>query len=262
MTCGIPQISIEKLSWPLGAGCCAVSVAGMVNVLFAVTGSDHWTFADGTKHPCGYWPEELVAPHRIFTEAGFRITIATPGGVRPTPDQAGFSPEMNGGSAQAGQALRDYIDSISVELDATVALEDVEPADYQLVFIPGGHGPMEDLAVSESFGGQLLQFLRSGTPIAAVCHGPAGLLAARAEDGTWAFDGYRLTGFSNVEENQVGYAERAQWLLEDRLRAEGGRFTAADEAWGPKVVVDRTLYTGQNPASSEPLAEALVKALV
>jgi putative intracellular protease/amidase len=236
-------------------------VVGMVNVLLAVTGSDYWTFADGTKHPCGYWPEELVAPHRIFSEAGFDITIATPGGVRPTPDQAGFTPEMNGGSADAGQALRDYIESISTELDATVALEGIHPADYQLVFIPGGHGPMEDLAVSRSFGAQLMQFLRSSTPIAAVCHGPAALLCAREDDGSWPFSGYRLTGFSNVEESQVGYAERAVWLLEDRLRAEGGLFAAADEAWGPKVVVDRTLYTGQNPASSEPLAEELVKAL-
>jgi putative intracellular protease/amidase len=232
----------------------------MTSILFAVTGSDTWTLADGTKHPCGYWPEELVTPHKVFRAAGFEITLATPGCRRPVPDEAGFSPEMNGGSAAAGQALRDYIASISAEIDNVVKLEDIDPADYDAVFIPGGHGPMEDLAVSESFGRQLAQFAASGKIVSAVCHGPAGLLAAKAADGSWLFEGYELTGFSNVEEDQVGFASRAAWLLEDRLRESGGKYTAAD-AWGPKVVVDRNLYTGQNPASSGALAEEIVKAL-
>lgn len=232
----------------------------MTNVLFAVTGSDVWTFKDGTKHPCGYWPEEVAAPHEIFTGAGFDITFATPGGVRPTDDQAGYSPEMNGGSAEAGQKIKAYIASISGELDKAVALEDIDPADYDLVFIPGGHGPMEDLAVDTSFGAQLAQFLDTGKPVAAVCHGPAGLLAAKRPDGTWLFKGYAMTGFSNVEEGQVGFADKAPWLLEDRLKESGGTFSAAD-AWAPKVVIDRNLYTGQNPASSVALAEALVKAV-
>jgi putative intracellular protease/amidase len=230
------------------------------SVLFAVTGSNVWTFKDGTKHSCGYWPEELAAPHEVFTAAGFDITIATPGGVRPTPDQAGYSPEMNGGSAEAGQKIKDYIASISGEIDKVVKLEDINPADYDLVFIPGGHGPMEDLAVDASFGAQLNQFLDSGKPVAAVCHGPAGLLSARRGDGSWSFAGYQLTGFSNVEEAQVGFADKAPWLLEDKLTSSGASYSAAD-AWGPKVVVDRNLYTGQNPASSVPLADALVEAL-
>jgi putative intracellular protease/amidase len=232
----------------------------MTSILFAITGADHWTLADGTKHPCGYWPEELVTPHRVFTAAGFDVTLASPGGVRPVPDQAGFSPEMNGGSAAAGQALRDYIEAISAEIDKVVPLEDIKPTDYSAVFIPGGHGPMEDLAVSESFGAQLSEFVAGDRIVSAVCHGPAGLLAARRPDGAWLFDGYALTGFSNLEEGQVGFAERAPWLLEDRLTENGGTFSAGD-AWGPKIVVDRNLYTGQNPASSEALAEAIVKAL-
>ncbi|HEX3829505.1 MAG TPA: type 1 glutamine amidotransferase domain-containing protein [Sporichthyaceae bacterium] len=232
----------------------------MTSILFAITGSDHWTLADGTKHPCGYWPEELVTPHRVFTAAGFDITLASPGGVRPVPDQAGFTPEMNGGSAAAGAALRDYIDSISAQIDKVVPLEELKPTDYDAVFIPGGHGPMEDLAVSESFGAQLTQFLDSGRIVSAVCHGPAGLLAGRRPDGSWLFAGYALTGFSNVEEGQVGFAERAPWLLEDKLTGNGGVFSAG-APWAPKVVVDRTLYTGQNPASSQELSEAIVRAL-
>lgn len=226
---------------------------GITSVLIAVTGADYWTLADGTKHPCGYWPEELVVPHRIFTEAGFNITIATPGGIRPTADQAAFADEP-------GQALKEYIDSISSELDATVSIEGLDPAAFQLIFIPGGSGAMEDLPVSEPLGALLLQFKQIGTPIAAVCHGPAGLLSAREEDGAWAFADYQLTAFTNVEEGHLGHADRAPWLLEDRLQAEGGVFSSADP-WQPKTVVDRTLYTGQNPASSEPLATELVRVL-
>ena len=231
----------------------------MTNILFAITGSDTWTLADGTKHPCGYWPEELVAPHKVFTAAGAEITLATPGGVRPVPDEAGFTPEMNGGSAEAGQAIRDYIAAIAAEIDKVVKLEDVLPGDYDAVFIPGGHGPMEDLAVSESFGRQLGEFVAAGKIVAAVCHGPAGLLAARRNDGGWLFDGYRMTGFTNAEETQVGFAARAAWLLEDELIKRGAAFEST-EPWAPRVVTDRELYTGQNPASSEQLARAVIEA--
>lgn len=224
------------------------------SVLIAVTGADYWTLADGTKHPCGYWPEELVVPHRIFTEAGFDITIATPAGVRPTADESGFA-------AESGQKLRDYIDSIGSELNATIPIEGLRAADFQLIFIPGGSGPMEDLHDHAPLGALLLEFLRSDTPIAAVCHGVAGLLSARDGDDSWAFAGYRLTAFTNAEEQQLGHAHLAPWLLEDRLRAEGGILSSADGPWQPHTVADRTLFTGQNPASTESLAHDLVKLL-
>ncbi|MDG5481922.1 MULTISPECIES: type 1 glutamine amidotransferase domain-containing protein [Mycobacteriaceae] len=230
----------------------------MTSVLIAVTGVDYWTLADGTKHSCGYWPEELATPHRVFAEAGFDITIATPGGVTPTDDKAGYTPEMNGGSVEAGEAIAAYIASIGDELNSAKVLEDLDPTDFDLVFMPGGHGPMEDLAVSERFGAMVRAFADSGKPVAAVCHGPAALLAARSDDGNWLFSGYQITAFSNVEEDQVGHAESAAWLLEDRLKAEGGLYTSAAEPWGERVVVDRNLYTGQNPASSEALARRLV----
>lgn len=230
----------------------------MASVLIAVTGVDYWTFADGTKHPCGYWPEEVATPHRMFTGAGWDITIATPGGVPPTADKAGYSPEMNGGSAEAGQVIADYIASISDQLSSARVLEDQKSATFDLLFLPGGHGPMEDLAISAPLGKLMRDFVDAGKPIAAVCHGPAALLAAVNDDGRWVFDGYKLTGFSNEEESQLGYADKAEWLLEDRLKDRGGMYSKSAEPWGVYVVVDRNLYTGQNPASSEPLARRLV----
>lgn len=232
----------------------------MASVLMAVTGADFWTFADGEKHPCGYWPEEVAVPHQVFTAAGLDVTIATPAGVKPTADEAGFSPEMNGGSAEAGEALRSYLTSIDEELSSAAVLENLDATGFDIVFIPGGHGPMEDLATSTSFGAQLRAAHDAGRIISAVCHGPAGLLAAKNDDGTWLFSGHEVTGFTNVEEGQVGYATRAAWLLEDRLNELGGKFQA-NEAWAPLVVVDRQLYTGQNPASSKEISERLVAAV-
>src|ERR1700738_831671 len=155
----------------------------MTRVLFAVSGSDYWTLADGTRHPCGYWPEELAVPHEVFSQAGFEITVATPGAVTPTADEAGFTAAMNGGSEEPGQRFRAYLDSISGQLSTPMALEDAEPADYDLVFVPGGDGPMKDLAASSSSGGLVADFTALGKPVAAVCHGPAALLPAVDNDG-------------------------------------------------------------------------------
>jgi len=232
----------------------------MTRVLFAVSGSDHWTLADGARHPCGYWPEELAVPHETFRAAGFDLTVATPGAVAPTADEAGFSPEMNGGSAEPGARFRAYLAGIGAELSTPADLDLLTANDFDLLFVPGGHGPMEDLAVSDRFGALVVEFTARDKPVAAVCHGPAALLPA-AGAGGWLFAGRRVTGFSNVEEAQVGFADRAPWLLEDRLTEHGGRFEKSAGAWEPHVVADGNLYTGQNPASSAPLAARLVREL-
>lgn len=230
----------------------------MTRVLLAVTGSDHWTLADGTRHPCGYWPEELAVPHEAFTAAGFDVTVATPGGAVPTADEAGFTAAMNGGSEEPGRRFRAYLDSIAEPLLAPADLDTANAADYDLIFVPGGHGPMEDLARCAGFGALVADFTRRGKPVAAVCHGPAALLPAIDGDGKWVFDGRRVTGFTNAEEAQVGFADKANWLLEDRLVSAGGLFEHSGEPWATHVVVDENLYTGQNPASSLPLAQALI----
>ncbi|MEU1026435.1 type 1 glutamine amidotransferase domain-containing protein [Streptomyces sp. NPDC005900] len=230
----------------------------MSKILFVVTGADHWTLADGSTHPTGFWAEEAVAPYQVFKAAGHEIVVATPGAVVPTVDQGSLAPEVNGGQEGADKvaaALADF-----PELQRPVELAAVDLAEYAAVFYPGGHGPMEDLAVDADSGKLLTLALEIGMPLGVVCHAPAALLAATKADGTNPFAGYRLTGFTNAEERQAGFAERAKWLLQDRLVALGADFQEG-EPWAPKVVVDRNLVTGQNPASSAPLAEELLKKL-
>ncbi|MEV6976981.1 aldehyde dehydrogenase family protein [Kitasatospora sp. NPDC093806] len=231
----------------------------MTAALFVVTGATHWTLADGTTHPTGYWAEELAEPHRVFREAGYEITIATPGGVAATVDQGSLGAEVNGGRERA-DAIAGYLDSIRASLTAPARLEDIDPDAYDLVFYPGGHGPMEDLAVDEASGRILTRTLDAGRPLGVLCHAPAALLAARRADGSWPFAGYRMTAFTNTEEAAVGLAAGAAWLVQDRLVELGADFTEA-APFTPHTVVDRNLYTGQNPASSAALAHRLVEAL-
>ncbi|MER7578710.1 type 1 glutamine amidotransferase domain-containing protein [Kitasatospora sp. NPDC097691] len=221
----------------------------MADILFVLTGSDVWTLNDGTKHPTGFWAEEAVVPYQAFTVAGHRVTVATPGGVVPVADRASLT---DPGIARALEGID--------EIRRPLVLAEVDQADYDAVFYPGGHGPMEDLAVDDDSGRLLTAALASGRPLGVVCHGPAALLAARTEDGGSPFAGYRLTGFTNAEETQAGLADRAPWLLQDRLVALGADYEEG-EAWAPHSVVDRNLVTGQNPASSALVAAGLLKLL-
>ncbi|CAM5343831.1 MULTISPECIES: type 1 glutamine amidotransferase domain-containing protein [Streptomyces] len=230
----------------------------MAKILFVVSGADHWTLADGTAHPTGFWAEEAVAPYRAFTAAGHEVVVATPGGVVPTVDRGSLAPEVNGGQ-EGADAVAAGLEAFE-ELRRPVALEDVDPDAYDAVFYPGGHGPMEDLAVDPVSGRLLARVLASGKPLGVVCHGPAALLAATGPDGANAFARYRLTGFTNAEEAQAGFADRAEWLLQDRLVALGADFQEG-EPWAPFVITDRNLITGQNPASSVPLATEMLNRL-
>ncbi|MEH0580936.1 MULTISPECIES: type 1 glutamine amidotransferase domain-containing protein [Streptomyces] len=230
----------------------------MAKILFVMTGADHWTLADGTQHPTGFWAEEAVAPYETFRAAGHEIVVATPGGVVPTVDKGSLAAEVNGGQEGADRIAATL--AAMTELQQPIPLEDVDLGDYAAVFYPGGHGPMEDLAVDAVSGRLLIDALASGRPLGVVCHAPAALLAAVREDGANAFAGYRIAAFTNAEEIQAGFGEKAKWLLQDRL-TEAGVDVEVGEPWAPKVVVDRNLVTGQNPASSAPLAVELLKKL-
>jgi putative intracellular protease/amidase len=227
----------------------------MTRILLVLSGSDHWTLKDGSRHPTGYWAEEFVVPHSVFRTQGIEVALATPGGVAPTVDQVSLNPERAGGEPKAA-AFRDYINAVADQLAQPMVLEHAvgRVADYDAIYIPGGHGPMEDLVDFQPLGEILTEFVDSDRVVTAVCHGPAGLLPANRPDGSWLFEGMRMTGFTDEEERLAGLAARAPWLLEDRLRERGAHFEAGPP-WEPHVVVDGNLVTGQNPASSQASAD-------
>ncbi|TXS44322.1 type 1 glutamine amidotransferase domain-containing protein [Streptomyces sp. t39] len=228
----------------------------MTKVLFVVSAADRWTLRNGEVHPSGYWGEELAMPHKIFSAAGWEITIATPGGRAPTLDQ--LSMGRTAGWPSKLREVAAYLESIKAELDSPLVLADMDPDDFDVVFYPGGHGPMEDLSVDPVSGALITRVLGSGKPLALLCHAPAAAFAAQNEDGSWPFTGYRMTGLSNLEEKFNSFGRKAVWLLEDRLRESGAEYSKARLPLRPYVVVDRNVYTGQNPPSSEHLANRLV----
>lgn len=154
-----------------------------------------------------------------------------------------------------------YINENAGELAAPKTLSDVDTAAYDAVFIPGGHGPMEDLAHDPDLGRILTEFDAAGKIIAPLCHGPAALLTANRPGGGWLFQGRTLTVFTNEEERLNGTADNAPWLVESVLRARGAVVHSAANAWESNVVVDGNLISGQNPGSSKALAEKVIATL-
>lgn len=231
----------------------------MTSALFVISAADRWTLNDGSTHPTGFWAEELVEPHRAFEAAGWELTIATPAGVVPTVDGASLTPRAAGGPGRVAE-LSDYLTSIADELEHPLSLDDVEGAEFDVVFYPGGHGLLEDLAGNATSGRLLTEALDGGHLLALIGHGPAALLAARRDDGDWPFAGYRLTGFTDAEELIGGLAGKALWLAQGRLAELGADF-AAGAPFEQYLESDRGLLTGQNPASSGALATAVLAAV-
>lgn len=230
----------------------------MAKILFVMTAADEWTLADGSKHPTGFWADEAVVPYEAFKAAGHEVVVATPGGVVSPVDEGSLADDANGGAENAAK-VREVVRT-APEFQHPISLSDVRLADYDAVYVPGGHGPMEDLAADPESGAILAGALRAELPVGVVCHGPAALLAAVDEGGANAFAGYRITAFTNEEEKLGGLADKAKWLLQDRLTAAGLRVETGD-AFAPHVETDRTLVTGQNPASAGPVATALLAKL-
>jgi putative intracellular protease/amidase len=254
----IAMRAAENLGFCLVKLCPAVDQGDAVaKVLFVVTGASYWTLKDGTRHPTGYWAEEFAAPYSALTGAGHDVVVSTPGGVVPYVDVMSLRPSMAGSVEIAGQLEQVLLSA--EELRRPLQLATVRLDDYDSVYYPGGHGPMEDLWQDADSGRLLTAALASGKPLAIVCHAPVAMLATR-RDGVSPFAGYRVTAYTNDEEDAVGLRVKAPWTAEDKLVELGVDFVRG-EIWKPFTVVDRNLYTGQNPASAAPLAQELLKVL-
>jgi putative intracellular protease/amidase len=191
----------------------------MPSALLVLTGSKVWTMKDGTPHLTGFWAREFIEAYNAFSDGGVAISIATPGGVRPEPDPLSFEVGYNNNDPNYVAEQKAWLETHKADPDSPLKLEDVKPGRYDVVFVVGGHGPMQDLAVHSTIGDILAANLDDAKKfVGAVCHGPAAFLSAHRPDGTWLFKGRKLCAFTNEEETQATFAGNAPWLLEDRLR--------------------------------------------
>ncbi len=230
----------------------------MSNILIVLSAADHWARADGSLYPTGYWAEEFVVVHERFVNAGHSVDVATPGGVAPTADPKSLDPAVAGAEVPR---FAQYLDDLAATLSSPRKLSEIDVTQYSAVVVPGGHGPVEDLHNDADMARVLVAADETATLIGTVCHGQAALLSATRPDGTWLFAGRRLTAFSVEEEVDFGTADNAPWLLEPRLRECGAHYVRGAANWSPYVVRDGNLISGQNPASSAPMADAVIAAL-
>ena len=188
----------------------------MAKVLFVVTGATYLVLKDGTRYATGYWAEEFANPYKELTDAGHEVVVATPGGVTPNVDMMSLRPSMAGGE-QGALDLEAIIRSAEV-MRRPLKVSDVRPEDYDAIYFPGGHGPMQDLAFDADVGRLLTAQLASGRPLAIVCHAPAAILSTRI-GGVSPFKGYRVTLLH--QRRGGGRRARLQDAVAARDRAEG-----------------------------------------
>lgn len=208
-----------------------------------------------TGKKTGFWLEEFTSPYYEFLDAGADITLASPKGGQPPLDPKSDEPDAQ---TVTTQRFRNDKDAQKV-LATTRKLSEVYESDFYAIFYPGGHGPLWDLAEDADSIALIEAFWRADKPVAAVCHAPGVFRHVEIDDVPLVKDKH-VTGFSNSEEEAVQLTEVVPFLVEDELKKNGGEYSKAAD-WRPYVLVDGKLITGQNPASSAGVAQALLKML-
>ncbi len=209
-----------------------------------------------TGHKTGFWLEELAAPYYAFKEAGAEITLASPKGGQPPLDPRSSEPNSQSEATRRFEADTEAMGALA----RTVPLRDVNPADFDTAFYPGGHGPLWDLAEDKTSTTLIESFLSARKPVGLVCHAPGALRRVKTATGRPLVEGRKVTGFSNSEEAAVGLTDVVPFLVEDELKSLGGLYSKGPD-WGSYAVRDDLLVTGQNPQSSAETARLLMDTL-
>ena len=224
-----------------------------MTILMVLTSHDQ---LGDTGQKTGFWLEEFAAPYYVFKDAGAQLTLASPAGGMPPLD-----PKSDADDAQTAATVRFKADpTAQAALSSTTLLSEIQVADYDAVFYPGGHGPLWDLAEDRDSIALIEAAYAAGQPVGAVCHAPAVFRHTKRADGQPLVQGKNVTGFTNSEEAAVGLTEIVPFLVQDMLKANGGHYHQAAD-WASFVQVDGHLITGQNPASSEAAAHAMLDML-
>ncbi|MFM0295187.1 MULTISPECIES: type 1 glutamine amidotransferase domain-containing protein [Paraburkholderia] len=224
-----------------------------MKILMVLTSHDQ---LGNTGKKTGFWLEEFASPFYVFKDAGAEITLASVKGGQPPLDPKSDEPD-----AQTESTKRFRADKEAQALLAhTHPLSEVDEAEYDAVFYPGGHGPLWDLAEDSKSISLIEAFQTAGKPVAFVCHAPGVLRHVKGTDGKPLVNGKKVTGFSNSEEAAVGLVDVVPFLVESELQKLGAHYSKGPD-WASHVVVDGQLVTGQNPGSSEASAKAVIKML-
>ena len=222
-----------------------------MKILMVLTSHDQ---LGNTGKKTGFWLEEFAAPYYAFKDAGADVTLVSPQGGQPPLDPKSDEPD-----AQTDATRRFKADAAAqTALAHTGKLSEVSGDGFDAVFYAGGHGPLWDLAEDADSIKLIESMAAAGKTVSAVCHAPGVLRHVKAADGTPLVKGKQVTGFTNTEEGGVQLSNIVPFLVEDMLVKNGGLYSKGAD-WQSYVVTDGKLITGQNPASSEAAALAVVR---
>lgn len=224
-----------------------------MKILFVLTSHDQ---LGDTGKKTGFWVEEFASPYYALLDKGAQITIATPKGGAAPIDPSSDTPD----AATDATKRFDHDAVAKTKIANTKVLSDMNPDDFDAVFYPGGHGPLWDLAKDSVSIALIEKFNSQDKPIAFVCHAPAALKDVKDAQGNPLVKGKNVTGFTNTEEAAVQLTEVVPFLVEDMLKKNGAVYSKKAD-WAPYVLQDGNLITGQNPASSELVADKLLESL-
>lgn len=204
----------------------------------------------------GFWLEEFASPYYIFKDENHEITLASPKGGLPPLDPKSDEADMQTASTKRFRGD----ETVQKLLAKTLPLNSINPVDFDAIFYPGGHGPLWDLAENKASISLIETFYKAGKPLGLVCHAPGVLRHTKDIGGLPLVRDKRVTGFSNSEEEAVQLTEVVPFSVEDMLKEREGQYHKGAD-WGSHVEVDGNLITGQNPASSETVANEVIKLL-
>jgi putative intracellular protease/amidase len=224
-----------------------------MKILMVLTSHDQ---LGDTGKKTGVWLEEFAAPYYVFKDAGAHVVLASPKGGQPPLDPKSDAPDAQTPSTER---FRKDVEAVAA-LASTHKLAEMVDADYDAVFYPGGHGPLWDLAEDRDSIRLIESTYAANKPLGAVCHAPGVFRHTKAADGTPLVRGKSVTGFTNTEEAAVGLTKVVPFLVEDMLKENGGVYSKKGD-WQSYAITDGKLVTGQNPASSEAAAKAVLALL-
>lgn len=223
--------------------------AQKMKILFVVT--SHAT-KGSTSEKTGYYLGEVSHPWKVLTEAGYEIDFVSPQGGNPPVDGFDLKDPVN----KEFWENKKYQDRISHSMKPA----DVKPAQYAAIYYAGGHGAMWDLPENKDLAAIATKIYEKNGVVAAVCHGPAGLVNIKLSNGQYLISGKKINGFSNEEEDIVKLTKVVPFLLEDKLKERGAIYEKSGP-WEKHVTIDGRLITGQNPQSAKEVGEAIRTAL-
>ncbi|KAK9839173.1 hypothetical protein WJX74_010951 [Apatococcus lobatus] len=205
----------------------------------------------------GCWVEEVAAPYYAFKTRGIQVDVASVQGGEIPWDPNSMKGDFFTPTAQAFSNDAEAKEKCT----KSAALSSISSIDgYDGLFIPGGHGIVFDGPGNKAVADLIAKFWQAGKVVSAVCHGPVALAGVQI-GGKPLVSGKKVTGFSNAEEKDVGKVDEMPFLLEDRLKEDGGIYQAMPN-WHSHTVTDGKLITGQNPQSSERVGNAVADAII